>query len=82
MNVEKQSLMIASVPNIIGWLSISFARVSYSLISFFEINLTNLYTYSFIHTCIYNFVQDSSFLFMGRLMEGFGVGIISYTVIC
>lgn len=46
---RKGSLMIASIPNIIGWLSISFAR-------------------------------DSSFLFMGRLMEGFGVGIISYTV--
>ncbi|KAJ6398436.1 hypothetical protein OIU77_019269 [Salix suchowensis] len=46
---RKGSLMVAAVPNIIGWLSISFAR-------------------------------DASFLFMGRLMEGFGVGIISYTV--
>ncbi|KAF9678306.1 hypothetical protein SADUNF_Sadunf07G0021200 [Salix dunnii] len=44
-----ESLMVAAVPNIIGWLSISFA-------------------------------VDSSFLFMGRLLEGFGVGIISYTV--
>uniref|UniRef100_A0A2P2LF86 Sugar transporter ERD6-like 6 n=2 Tax=Rhizophora mucronata TaxID=61149 RepID=A0A2P2LF86_RHIMU len=44
-----QSLMIAAVPNIIGWLAISFAK-------------------------------DSSFLYMGRLLEGFGVGIISYTV--
>jgi SP family facilitated glucose transporter-like MFS transporter 8 len=26
------------------------------------------------------FVQDSSFLFMGRLLEGFGVGVISYVV--
>ncbi|KAA3474379.1 sugar transporter ERD6-like 6 [Gossypium australe] len=43
------SLMIAAIPNIIGWLAISFAK-------------------------------DSSFLFMGRLLEGFGVGIISYTV--
>ncbi|KAG4140257.1 hypothetical protein ERO13_D06G006651v2 [Gossypium hirsutum] len=43
------SLMIAAIPNIIGWLAISFAR-------------------------------DSSFLYMGRLLEGFGVGIISYTV--
>lgn len=25
-------------------------------------------------------IQDSSFLFMGRLLEGFGVGVISYTV--
>nr|KJB63652.1 hypothetical protein B456_010G009900 [Gossypium raimondii] len=41
--------MIAAIPNIIGWLAISFAR-------------------------------DSSFLYMGRLLEGFGVGIISYTV--
>ncbi|GAV60036.1 Sugar_tr domain-containing protein [Cephalotus follicularis] len=46
---RKGSLMIAAIPNIIGWLAISFAR-------------------------------DSSFLFMGRLLEGFGVGIISYTV--
>ncbi|XP_052194972.1 sugar transporter ERD6-like 6 [Diospyros lotus] len=46
---RKGSLMIASIPNIIGWLAISFAK-------------------------------DSSFLFMGRLLEGFGVGIISYTV--
>ncbi|KAK6924369.1 Major facilitator, sugar transporter-like [Dillenia turbinata] len=46
---RKGSLMIAAIPNIIGWLSISFAK-------------------------------DSSFLFMGRLLEGFGVGVISYTV--
>ncbi|KAK6131208.1 hypothetical protein DH2020_035048 [Rehmannia glutinosa] len=44
-----QSLMIAAIPNIIGWLAISFAR-------------------------------DFSFLYMGRLLEGFGVGIISYTL--
>ena len=25
-------------------------------------------------------IQDASFLYMGRLLEGFGVGIISYTV--
>uniref|UniRef100_A0A452ZY74 Major facilitator superfamily (MFS) profile domain-containing protein n=1 Tax=Aegilops tauschii subsp. strangulata TaxID=200361 RepID=A0A452ZY74_AEGTS len=37
------------IPNIIGWLAISFAN-------------------------------DSSFLYMGRLLEGFGVGVISYTV--
>ncbi|XP_065882116.1 sugar transporter ERD6-like 6 [Euphorbia lathyris] len=46
---RKGSLMIAAIPNIIGWLAISFAR-------------------------------DTSFLYMGRLLEGFGVGIISYTV--
>ncbi|KAL1316426.1 hypothetical protein HN51_068618 [Arachis hypogaea] len=46
---RKGSLMIAAIPNIIGWLAISFAK-------------------------------DSSFLFMGRLLEGFGVGIISYVV--
>ncbi|RZC44582.1 hypothetical protein C5167_037530 [Papaver somniferum] len=44
-----ESLMIASIPNIIGWLAISFAK-------------------------------DSSFLYMGRLLEGFGVGVISYVV--
>ncbi|KAL8026702.1 hypothetical protein ABFX02_14G046100 [Erythranthe guttata] len=46
---RKGSLMIAAIPNIIGWLVISFA-------------------------------QDYSFLYMGRLLEGFGVGIISYVV--
>lgn len=46
---RKGSLMIAAIPNIIGWLIISFSK-------------------------------DSSFLFMGRLLEGFGVGVISYTV--
>ncbi|XP_047954925.1 sugar transporter ERD6-like 6 [Salvia hispanica] len=46
---RKGSLMIAAIPNIIGWLAISFAK-------------------------------DFSFLYMGRLLEGFGVGIISYTV--
>ncbi|XP_050366456.1 sugar transporter ERD6-like 6 [Argentina anserina] len=46
---RKGSLMIAAIPNVIGWLTISFAK-------------------------------DSSFLYMGRLLEGFGVGIISYVV--
>ncbi|KAJ8453260.1 hypothetical protein Cgig2_008144 [Carnegiea gigantea] len=46
---RKGSLMIAAIPNIIGWLAISFAR-------------------------------DASFLYMGRLLDGFGVGIISYVV--
>ncbi|KAF8022820.1 hypothetical protein BT93_F0362 [Corymbia citriodora subsp. variegata] len=46
---RKGSLMIAAIPNILGWLAISFAK-------------------------------DCSFLYMGRLLEGFGVGVISYTV--
>ncbi|KAL9229872.1 hypothetical protein vseg_005291 [Gypsophila vaccaria] len=46
---RKGSLMIAAIPNVIGWLVISFSK-------------------------------DVSFLYMGRLLEGFGVGIISYTV--
>ncbi|KAK9284670.1 hypothetical protein L1049_023846 [Liquidambar formosana] len=46
---RKGSLMIASVPNIIGWLAIAFSG-------------------------------DTLFLYLGRLLEGFGVGIISYTV--
>ncbi|KAM3300278.1 hypothetical protein ACQJBY_041348 [Aegilops geniculata] len=46
---RKGSLMIAAIPNIIGWLAISFAK-------------------------------DTSFLYMGRLLEGFGVGVISYTL--
>nr|GMC54959.1 sugar transporter ERD6-like 6 [Ipomoea batatas] len=59
---RKGSLMIAAIPNIIGWLSISFAKVS---------------TLVLIHN---DKVSDPSFLYMGRLLEGFGVGIISYTV--
>ncbi|KAF3646411.1 Sugar transporter ERD6-like 4 [Capsicum annuum] len=47
---RKGTLMIASIPNIIGWLAVSFA-------------------------------SDVSFLYMGRLLEGFGVGIISFVVI-
>ncbi|KAK1698668.1 hypothetical protein QYE76_015365 [Lolium multiflorum] len=46
---RKGSLMIAAIPNILGWLAISFAK-------------------------------DTSFLYMGRLLEGFGVGVISYVV--
>ncbi|KAK1395630.1 Sugar transporter ERD [Heracleum sosnowskyi] len=46
---RKGSLMIAAIPNIIGWILISITK-------------------------------DSSFLYMGRLLAGFGVGIISYTV--
>ncbi|PWZ08500.1 Sugar transporter ERD6-like 6 [Zea mays] len=47
---RRGSLMIAAVPNIMGWLAISLAR-------------------------------DTSFLYMGRLLEGFGVGVISYVAI-
>uniref|UniRef100_A0A453J4P4 Major facilitator superfamily (MFS) profile domain-containing protein n=1 Tax=Aegilops tauschii subsp. strangulata TaxID=200361 RepID=A0A453J4P4_AEGTS len=46
---HKAALMIAAIPNILGWLAISSAK-------------------------------DTTFLYMGRLLEGFGVGIISYTV--
>ncbi|XP_056169690.1 sugar transporter ERD6-like 6 isoform X3 [Syzygium oleosum] len=46
---RKGSLMIAAVPNVIGWLAISFAK-------------------------------DSLFLYIGRLLGGFGVGVISYVV--
>jgi hypothetical protein len=34
----------------------------------------------FFFTSVAVHIQDSSFLFMGRLLEGFGVGVISYTV--
>ncbi|PWZ18409.1 Sugar transporter ERD6-like 4 [Zea mays] len=46
---RRGSLMIAAVPNIMGWLAISFAK-------------------------------DTTFLYVGRLLEGFGVGVISYVV--
>ncbi|RYR28394.1 hypothetical protein Ahy_B01g052502 [Arachis hypogaea] len=46
---RKGALIVAAVPNIIGWLTISVAN-------------------------------DSSLLFIGRLLTGFGVGIISYVV--
>ncbi|KAL5654570.1 hypothetical protein ACJX0J_033889, partial [Zea mays] len=46
---RRGSLMIAAVPNVMGWLAISLAR-------------------------------DTSFLYVGRLLEGFGVGVISYVV--
>ncbi|KAL9241644.1 hypothetical protein vseg_015731 [Gypsophila vaccaria] len=46
---RKGSLMIAAIPNVIGWLVISFS-------------------------------QDISFFYVGRLLVGLGVGIISYTV--
>ncbi|XP_074302606.1 sugar transporter ERD6-like 6 isoform X4 [Silene latifolia] len=45
---RKRSLMIAVIPNVIGWLVISFSK-------------------------------NVSFLYMGRLLDGFGVGTISYT---
>ncbi|KAG0519264.1 hypothetical protein BDA96_09G249300 [Sorghum bicolor] len=46
---RRGSLMIAAIPNIMGWLAISLAK-------------------------------DTSFLYMGRLLEGFGVGVMSYVV--
>ncbi|XP_031115205.1 sugar transporter ERD6-like 6 [Ipomoea triloba] len=46
---RKGTLMIASVPNVLGWFAISFA-------------------------------SDASSLYLGRLLAGFGVGIISYVV--
>ncbi|KAL3723834.1 hypothetical protein ACJRO7_035929 [Eucalyptus globulus] len=46
---RKGALMIAAVPNVLGWLAISFAK-------------------------------DSSFLYIGRLLGGYGVGVISYVV--
>ncbi|XP_048532706.1 sugar transporter ERD6-like 4 isoform X7 [Triticum urartu] len=46
---HKGALMIAAIPNILGWLAISLAK-------------------------------DTTFLYTGRLLEGFGVGIISYTL--
>ncbi|EMS47785.1 Sugar transporter ERD6-like 6 [Triticum urartu] len=48
-DLDDEALMIAAIPNIIGWLAISLAK-------------------------------DTTFLYMGRLLEGFGVGIISYTL--
>lgn len=38
-----QSLMIASIPNIIGWLFISFAKVSLDHFNFFSIYLSSYY---------------------------------------
>ena len=74
--------MIAAIPNIIGWLAISFAKV---------LNKYMFPEFIFTHCCFWkhkidachlsiSVLQDASFLYMGRLPEGFGVGIISYTV--
>ncbi|GLJ12146.1 hypothetical protein SUGI_0185400 [Cryptomeria japonica] len=46
---RKGALIVAAIPNIIGWLTISFS-------------------------------QDASSLYLGRLLTGFGVGVISFTV--
>lgn len=105
--------MIASIPNIIGWLAISFAKVSqyYCLMSLFMYQNRRCFSIVSINTIVLSnnnltlntmdsdsfktmmfFIllvnlillgdieQDSSFLYMGRLLEGFGVGVISYTV--
>lgn len=46
---RKGALLVASIPNILGWVAISFAK-------------------------------SSLFLYIGRLLTGFGVGVISFTV--
>lgn len=46
---RKGALIVAAVPNILGWVVIAFAR-------------------------------DAIFLYIGRLLSGFGVGVISFTV--
>lgn len=46
---RKGALLVASVPNILGWFAISFTK-------------------------------NSVFLYIGRLLTGFGVGVISFTV--
>lgn len=43
------------------------------------ISISPFFTFSKDSNCLCS-CQDSSFLYMGRLLEGFGVGIISYTV--
>ncbi|XP_022768985.1 sugar transporter ERD6-like 6 isoform X1 [Durio zibethinus] len=73
---RKGSLMIAAIPNIIGWLAISFAKVS-SNDYIIQASCSLIINTHNKGCCI---LQDSSFLYMGRLLEGFGVGIISYTV--
>lgn len=49
LSVDLQSLMIASIPNIIGWLAISFAQVSDHF--YFDIYATIWFT-SFFHCLI------------------------------
>jgi SP family facilitated glucose transporter-like MFS transporter 8 len=72
--------MIAAIPNIIGWLAISFAKVWHYVFALF-ISTYCLTGDNFrIDDCLMSALQDSSFLYMGRLLEGFGVGIISYVV--
>lgn len=46
---RKGALLVASIPNILGWFAISFTK-------------------------------NSVFLYIGRLLTGFGVGVISFTV--
>jgi MFS transporter, SP family, ERD6-like sugar transporter len=74
--------MIAAVPNIMGWLAISLARVRMALrVSVYFHSLSSQMTTSALMAVdVYFALQDTSFLYMGRLLEGFGVGVISYVV--
>eukprot|EP01018_Ginkgo_biloba_P024967 Gb_30083 [translate_table: standard] len=76
---RKGALIVASIPNILGWLAISFAKAGSSSLnetSHFGFNEYNKSCMEFtMHIAV-----DSSFLYAGRLLEGFGVGIISFTV--
>jgi len=69
--------MIAAVPNIMGWLAISFAKVWRYVCQFI---FTHCFTNDNIGFDGCSALQDTSFLYMGRLLEGFGVGVISYVV--
>jgi len=72
--------MIAAIPNIIGWLAISFAKVWHYVFALFILTYCLTGDNFRIDDCLMSALQDSSFLYMGRLLEGFGVGIISYVV--
>ncbi|XP_037420796.1 uncharacterized protein LOC119285563 isoform X4 [Triticum dicoccoides] len=54
--------------------------------NFIDENRTPFLPVQIVGRCLKHFrnlafvLQDTSFLYMGRLLEGFGVGVISYTV--
>ena len=75
-NVQLQSLMIAAIPNVAGWLAISFAKVSDHYVQIIHEIQSTIAT----PLCTRLLLQDSSILYMGRLLGGFGVGVISYVV--